>query len=79
MMQHDFEVDDSVTRMKSIIKRFNLIDLPLESGLYQMIDRFSLQVFLSSRTSDSTLLAQSHIYYMLMCLRPEEPHLAYNY
>ncbi|CAF1412493.1 unnamed protein product [Rotaria sordida] len=71
--------DDSITRMNSIIKRFNLIELPLESGLYQMIDRSSLEVFIPSRTSDPTLRAQSHIYYMLTYLRPNEPHLAYNY
>ena len=73
------ESDDSVTRMNSIIERFNLIELPLESGLYQVIDRSSLEISLASRKSDPTLRAQSHIYYMLTCLRPNEPHLAYNY
>jgi predicted cupin superfamily sugar epimerase len=71
--------DDPVIRMKNIIERFNLIKLPLEGGLFQIIDRSSLPISLPSRPLDSTLHAQSHIYYMLTYLRPNEPHLAYNY
>ncbi|CAF0814118.1 unnamed protein product [Didymodactylos carnosus] len=71
--------DDSVTRMNSIIEQFNLIELPLESGLFQIIGSSSLRVSLPSRPADSTLRAQNHIYYMLTCLSPNEPHLAYNY
>jgi predicted cupin superfamily sugar epimerase len=74
-----FGDNDSVTRMNSIIERFNLIELPAESGLYQLIDHSSLQVSLPSRTSNLTLRAQSHIYYMLTYLHPNKPHLAYNY
>jgi predicted cupin superfamily sugar epimerase len=72
--------EDSITRMNEIIERFKLIELPRESGLYQTIDHSSLQVSLiPSRESDSILRAQSHIYYMLTYLRPNESHLALNY
>jgi predicted cupin superfamily sugar epimerase len=65
--------------MNSIIERFNLIELSSESGLIHAIDRSALQVSLLSNTSNLTLRAQSHIYYMLTSLRPNEPNLAYNY
>ncbi len=71
--------NDSVTRMNSIIEQFNLIELPSESGLIHLIDRSSLEVSLPSRTSNSTLRAQSHIYYMLTSLCPNKSNLAYNY
>jgi predicted cupin superfamily sugar epimerase len=74
-----FSDNNSTTRMNSIIERFNLIELPAESGLIYAIDRSSLQVSLSSRTSNLILRAQSHIYYMLTSLFPNKPNLAYNY
>ncbi|CAF4015050.1 unnamed protein product [Rotaria sordida] len=71
--------EESVTRMNGIIEQFKLIELPLESGLFQIIGNSSLQVSIPSRPSNSTLHAQSHIYYMLTSLLPNKPHLAYNY
>jgi predicted cupin superfamily sugar epimerase len=71
--------NESTARMDSIIKQFNLIELPLESGLIHVIDRSLLEVSLQSRTSDRILRAQSHIYYMLTSLRSNKPNLAYNY
>ena len=68
------------TRMNNIINQFTLIELPKEGGLYQIIDRSSIEVSLPHRMQcDSTLRAQSHIYYMLTRLRPDQPQLAYNY
>ncbi|CAF1083499.1 unnamed protein product, partial [Rotaria sordida] len=74
-----FLSEESVTRMNGIIEQFKLIELPLESGLFQIIGNSSLQVSIPSRPSNSTLHAQSHIYYMLTSLLPNKPHLAYNY
>lgn len=71
--------NESATRMNSIIKQFNLTELPAESGLIYAIDRSLLQVSLPSRTPGTPLYAQSHIYYMLTSLCPNKPHLAYNY
>ncbi|CAF2842444.1 unnamed protein product [Rotaria sp. Silwood2] len=71
--------EDSVIRMNNIIERFKLIELPLESGLFQIIGNSFLQVFLPSCPTNSTLRAQNHIYYMLTSLRPNKPQLAYNY
>ncbi|CAF3268486.1 unnamed protein product [Rotaria sp. Silwood2] len=71
--------EDSVIRMNSIIERFKLIELPSESGLFQIIGDSSLQVSLPSHPTNSTLRAQSHIYYMLTSSCPNKLHLAYNY
>ncbi|UJR20352.1 hypothetical protein I4U23_023483 [Adineta vaga] len=68
-----------VMRMNSIINQFNLIDLPKEGGLFQIIDRSSIQVSLPHRSQESTLRAQSHIYYMLTSLCPDKQHLTHNY
>ena len=54
-------------RLNEIIKQFNLIELPLEGGLFQTVDRSSLEI------SNAGLRAQSHIYYMLTSRLP------YNY
>lgn len=71
--------EDSISRMNKIVEQFSLIELPLESGLYQTIDHSRLNVSLPSYSSNSTLRAQSHIYYMLTSLCPNKPHLAYNF
>ncbi|CAF1018084.1 unnamed protein product [Adineta steineri] len=68
--------EHSLARINSIIKQFNLIELPREGGLYQLIDQSSIEVSLSSQLK---LHAQSHIYYMLTYSRPDEPQLAHNY
>lgn len=70
----------NATRMNNIINQFNLVELPKEGGLFQIIDRSSIEVSLPHRIQrEDPLRAQSHIYYMLTCLRPDEPQLAYNY